>query len=105
MGFSRRRVAVSGVEPSLADPGEVSGLGEVYYLDGTYRVVVVSERRTVDNVAIPFVHSWAQGIGLAWLVGLGSSPGRGGGGQFGRGSRACAKGTEAFRGGEQPAHF
>jgi hypothetical protein len=69
--FISRRVAVSGAETSLSEPGDVSGLGEVYRVDGTYYVVVVSERGEVDNIPVPFSHSWAQIVGLVWLVGLG----------------------------------
>lgn len=69
--FISRRVAVSGAETSLAEPGEVSGVGEVYRVDGTYYIVVVSERGEVDNLPVPFSHSWAQILGLVGLVGLG----------------------------------
>lgn len=69
--FISRRVAVSGAETSLSEPDEVSGLGEVYRVDGTYYVVIVSERSEVDSIPIPFSHGWAQGIGLVLLLGVG----------------------------------
>jgi hypothetical protein len=69
--FISRRVAVSGAETSLVEPSEVSGVGEVYRVDGTYYVVVVSERSEVDTLPVPFSHGWAQVLGLVWLVGLG----------------------------------
>jgi hypothetical protein len=69
--FISRRVAVSGAETSPTEPDEVSGVGEVYRVDGTYYVVVVSDRGTVDNIPVPFSHGWAQVVGLVWLLGLG----------------------------------
>lgn len=68
--FISRRVAVSGAETSLTDPSEVSGVGEVYHVDGTYYVVVVSDRSHVDNIPVAFSHGWATVIGSVWLAGL-----------------------------------
>ena len=68
--FISRRVAVSGAETSLTEPSEVSGLGEVYHVEETYYVVVVSDRSEVDNVPVPFSHGWLQLFGVALLLGL-----------------------------------
>jgi hypothetical protein len=74
--FISRRVAVSGAEQSLTEPSEVSGLGEVYRVDGTDYVVVVTGRHTIDDVPVPHAHEAMTILGIAWLVGLGLILGR-----------------------------
>ncbi|MEF8785365.1 MAG: hypothetical protein V5A45_05475 [Haloarculaceae archaeon] len=73
------RAAREGEVTSPAPPESVSGVGEVYRVDSTDYVVVVTDRTTVDRVPVPMPSEdvlVGLGVGCLFVVALAVSPSR-----------------------------
>ncbi|WP_340098731.1 hypothetical protein [Salinibaculum salinum] len=73
------RAAREGEVTSPASPESVSGVGEVYRVDGTDYVVVVTDRTTVDRVPVPMPSGdvlVGLGVVCLFVAALGVSPDR-----------------------------
>jgi len=68
--FLGERVASGETETTLTGPDEVRGVGDVYEVDGSYYVVVVADRGTVDRVPIPLPRALIGLIGGLVLTGV-----------------------------------